>query len=113
MENTVFHKFAVGELRPARVRFEDEDILAFDSNDPKAPVHVLLIPKSKAIVSIADMEEEDIVVVGKLFYRAKLLAEELGVAEAGYRLAFNVREGGGQTVNYLHLHLLAGKRFGE
>ena len=113
MEETIFHKFASGELKPARVRFEDEEFLAFDSKDPKAPVHVLLIPKIKAIVSMADMEEEDIELIGRLFYRAKLLAQELGVADFGYRLAFNVREGGGQTVHYLHLHLLAGKRFGE
>lgn len=113
MEQTIFHKFVSGEIKPnTKVYVDDDELLAFDSIEPKAPIHILLIPK-KEIVSIADMEEGDIEVVGRLLYRAKLLAEELGFAEAGYRLSFNVREGGGQTVFYLHLHMLAGRKFGE
>lgn len=109
MEETIFHKFARGEAKPDKVRYEDSEILAFDDNKPSSPVHVLIIPK-KEIASIADMEEGDIEIVGKLLYRAKLLAEELGIDQPGYRLSFNVREGGGQIVPYLHLHLMGGKR---
>lgn len=109
MEKTIFHQFASGEMRPDTVRYEDEDMLAFDSNSPAAPVHVLIIPK-KEIISIADMEPGDEVIVGKIIYRAKLLAEELGVDNPGYRVIFNVRAGGGQTVHYLHLHLLGGDK---
>ena len=112
MGDSIFHKFVSGEVKPnTKVYFDDAEFMAFDSIEPKHPVHILIIPK-KEIVSIADMTEEDVETVGKLLYRAKLLADELGYHE-GYRLAFNVREAGGQTVPYLHLHLLAGKRFSE
>lgn len=112
MEKSIFHKFATGEMKVnTRIYFDDEEFLAFDSIAPKSPVHIIIIPK-REIVSIADMTEADIQVVGKLLYRAKLLADELGYHE-GYRLAFNVRSDGGQTVPYLHLHLLAGQKFGE
>lgn len=102
---TIFHKFATGELRPDTVRYEDAEMLAFDDIHPKAPVHVLIIPK-KEIVSLADMEMGDEQIVARMIWCAKLLAEELGVAEGGYRVSFNVREGGGQVIPYLHLHLL-------
>jgi len=108
MEDSIFAKFAKGEMRPGNVRYEDDDILAFDDIHPAAPVHILLIPK-KPIESIADMEPGDEKIVGELVYRAKLLAEELGIDRPGYRVGFNVRDGGGQTVPYLHLHLMAGK----
>lgn len=107
MEKTIFHKFANGELRPDKVLFEDNELLAFDSIHPATPVHVLIIPK-KEILSIADMQMGDELIVGKMIYRAKLLAEELGIDHPGYRVAFNVREGGGQSIPYLHLHLLGG-----
>jgi histidine triad (HIT) family protein len=109
MDDSIFYKFARGELKPETVRYEDDEILAFDDIHPKAPVHILLIPK-KPIQSIADMEAGDEAVVGKLLWRAKLLAEEMGIAEEGYRLGFNVREGGGQEVPYLHLHLSGEKK---
>ena len=109
MEETIFHKFARGEVRPDLVRYEDDEMLAFDAVPKSAPVHVLIIPK-KEIVSIADMEAEDSELVGKILYRAKLLAEELGIADPGYRVSFNVRAGGGQTIFYLHLHLMGGPK---
>lgn len=107
MEKTIFHRFASGELKPDRVRYEDDEILAFDDIRPKAPVHVLIIPKQE-IISIADLKPGEEQIVGRIIYRAKLLAEELGIAEKGYWLGFNVREGGGQEVAYLHLHLVGG-----
>lgn len=109
MEKTIFHKFASGELKPTVVRYEDDEMLAFDDIHPKAPVHILIIPK-KEIVSIADMEMGDEQIVGRMLWRAKLLAEELGIAEQGYWLGFNVREGGGQEIAYLHLHLVGGRK---
>lgn len=112
MEDSIFAKFARGEEKPGLVRFEDDEILAFDNIAPQAPVHVLIIPK-KPIESIADMEEGDASVVGRMLWRAKLLAEEMGIDRPGYRVSFNVREGGGQTIPYLHLHLLGGVKLGE
>jgi histidine triad (HIT) family protein len=109
MDQTIFHKFASGEIRPDKVLYEDDELLAFDNIKPVSPVHVLIIPK-KEIVSIADMTEGDQEIVGKMLYRAKLLAEELGIDHPGYKVAFNVREGGGQTIAYLHLHLMGGPK---
>jgi histidine triad (HIT) family protein len=108
MKDSIFYKFSTGEIRPENIRFEDDEMLAFDDINPDAPVHILIIPK-RPIESIADMVEGDIEIVGKMLYRAKLLAEELGVADSGYKVSFNVREGGGQVVPYLHLHLQAKK----
>ena len=106
MEDSIFYKFAKGEFKPDQVRFEDAEMLAFDDIAPSSLVHILIIPK-KPIQSIADMTAGDIELVGKMLYRAKLLAEELGVADSGYQLVINVREGGGQVVPYLHLHFKA------
>ncbi|MDD5606112.1 MAG: HIT domain-containing protein [Patescibacteria group bacterium] len=108
MEDSIFFKFATGELRPDTVRYEDEELLAFDDIHPDAPIHILVIPK-KPIQSVADMTQEDAAIVGKMILLTKKLAEEMGVAESGYKVTFNVREGGGQIIPYLHLHLLANK----
>lgn len=108
MEDSIFYKFAKGEMKPATTRYEDDEMLAFDDIHPKSPVHVLIIPK-KPIESIADMTEADIEIVGKMLNRAKILAEELGVADYGYKLSFNVGKGGGQVIPYLHLHLESNK----
>ncbi len=105
MEDSIFAKFARGELKPDTVRFEDNEMLAFDDINPSAPVHILIIPK-EPIKSIAEMTEAQTGIVGRMLYRAKLLAEGLGIAESGYRISFNVGEGGGQIVPYLHLHLM-------
>ena len=111
MEPTIFHKFATGEVKPTtKVYFEDEDTLAFASNAPTAPVHIVIISKKVDMASIAEMKEEQIPEVGRLVYVAKQIAEELGIAESGYKLGINVGAGGGQTVFYLHLHLVAGKQ---
>lgn len=107
MEDSIFAKFARGELKPDTVRYEDDEMLAFDDIKPAAPTHVLIIPKI-SIPSIAHLRSEDTDLVGRMVYRAKLLAEELGVAENGYRLTINVGTWGGQAVPYLHIHLLGG-----
>ena len=112
MEDSIFAKFARGELKPDKVRYEDDEMLAFDDIHPHAPVHILILPK-KPIASVAHLEEEDIGLVGKMMYRAKLLAEELGIAEGGYRLTINVGKWGGQAVPYLHIHLLGGAKLSD
>lgn len=107
MEDCIFAKFARGEIRPDKIRYEDDEMLAFDDIHPKAPMHVLILPK-KPIRGVAQMEAGDTELIGKMVYRAKLLAEELGIAENGYRLTINVGKWGGQEVPYLHIHLLGG-----
>jgi len=102
----VFCKIAKHDL-PASVRFEDDEMIAFDDINPAAPIHVLIIPKIH-IPSLTAVGENDQLLLGKLLYRAKLLAEELNIADPGYRVSINVGKWGGQIVSHLHLHLLGG-----
>ncbi|MFA5009946.1 MAG: histidine triad nucleotide-binding protein [Patescibacteria group bacterium] len=112
MEDNIFYKFAKGEIRPNMVRYEDSEILAFDDINPSAPTHILILPK-KPIQSVAHMEVGDAELIGRMVYRAKLLAEEAGIAENGYRLTINVGKWGGQAMPYLHIHLLGGQPLNE
>lgn len=107
MAKTIFDKIIEKEI-PADIVYEDEEILAFNDISPQAPIHILIIPK-KSIPTINDVEINDIDIIGKLIYRAKKIAIELGFANNGYRLVFNCNNDGGQEVNHIHLHLLAGR----
>ena len=100
----LFCKIALGQIS-ADVLFEDEEIKVFRDIHPKAPVHLLLIPK-KHIESIAHLEENHSRIVERLIYTAKGVAEEVGLK--GYKLVFNVGREGGQLIDHLHLHLLGG-----
>lgn len=95
---------------PSEIVFEDDHVLAFRDIDPKAPTHVLIIPK-KHISTLNDIEEEDLSVVGRLHYTAARLAREEGFAEDGYRVVMNCNDLGGQTVYHIHMHLMGGRRF--
>lgn len=107
MSDTLFSKIAAGEI-PADIVYEDEDLVAFRDIGPQAPTHVLVIPR-KPIPTINDLEPGDAELVGKLFLAAKKIAEEEGIAEAGYRTVINCNAAAGQTVYHLHLHLLGGR----
>ena len=111
MEDCLFCKIIKGEIPSTKV-YEDEDILAFEDINPAAPIHTLVIPK-KHITSLAHMEKEDEVIVGKIYGVINKIAEEKGVKEKGYRVIVNCGKDGGQEVMHLHFHLLAGKELGE
>lgn len=111
MAETIFSKIIRKEI-PADIVFEDEDVMAFHDIRPIAPVHVLIIPK-KPIVSIAEMEDGDEVIVGKMFLVARNIARDLKISEKGYKLLIRVGKDGGQEVPHLHLHLLGGARLSE
>ena len=91
---------------PAKVIREDEHTLAFRDIDPKAPTHVLVIPKEH-VATLNDAT--DAALVGRLLLAAKEIAASEGIAESGYRTVINVGAGAGQTVFHLHLHLLGGR----
>lgn len=91
---------------------ENDEFLAFKDVHPRAPVHVLIIPKKHILESTADITAETAPLIGRMILFAKELGEQLGVAKDGYRLTFNTRAHGGQTVDHLHLHLLAGAPLG-
>ena len=106
MSKTIFTKIIEGEI-PANKVYEDDQIIAFHDIEPKAALHLLIVPK-KPIPTINDLEVGDAELVGQLFLVAKRLAKEHKVADDGYRVIMNCGEGGGQTVFHMHLHLLAG-----
>ncbi len=107
MKDCLFCKFANKEI-PADIIYEDDDFFAFKDINPKAPLHLLIIPK-KHIPSINYLELGDKELIGRLFLTAQKIARGQGVFDKGYRLIINVGEDAGQTVDHLHLHLLAGK----
>lgn len=102
-EDTVFDKILRGEL-PATVVYEDDDVLGFLDIHPKAPTHVLFIPKVFC-ASVATATGDHAHLPGLLVQKAREFAVQKGID--GYKLSFNVGEGGGQEVPYLHLHFLA------
>jgi histidine triad (HIT) family protein len=107
MVDTLFGKIARGEM-PADIVYEDEDVLAFRDVAPQAPIHILVIPR-KPIPTINDLQPGDAELVGKLYLAAKEIAEDEGIAEAGYRTVMNCNAGAGQSVYHIHLHLLGGR----
>ena len=106
-ETCIFCRIVSGSI-PARIAREDDTTLAFHDLDPRAPVHVLIVPR-KHISSVDMLEDEDAEVMGRLFLSARLLARELGVADSGYRLVINNGADAGQSVDHIHLHLLGGR----
>ena len=99
----------VARESPADIEYDDDLVLAFKDLYPKAPVHLLIIPK-RHIESIARLEPGDGAVVGQCVRVARLLAERAGYGERGYRLSCNTGPEGGQVVYHLHFHLTAGRR---
>lgn len=102
----------VARTIPSTTVYEDDEFYVFPDIHPKAPVHLLIIPKTHRLRSVADMSSTDNDWLGRMIHRAKLLAEEQGIAKDGYRLVFNVRQHGGQEVDHVHLHLLGGQPLG-
>ena len=109
-KGSVFTKIINREL-PAKIVYEDTDIIAFIPLRLQARVHLLIVPK-KEIHTINDATEKDLKVLGKLFLVAKKLAKENGISETGYRLSININEDAGQSVFHLHMHLLGGEKLG-
>ncbi|MEO5718035.1 MAG: histidine triad nucleotide-binding protein [Chthoniobacterales bacterium] len=104
---TIFEKIVAREI-PAKIVFEDEDVLAFHDVTPQAPVHVLIVPK-RVIPRLAETNEADQQILGKLILTASKVARDLGVNESGYRVVINSGPDAGESVPHLHVHLL-GKR---
>ena len=110
MADCVFCKIVEGQI-PAKRVYEDEDVIAFYDIAPKAPVHVLIIPR-KHIPTMADVTEEDLPLIASIHRAALAVARETGIADSGFRLINNCKEDGGQEVFHLHYHLLGGARLG-
>lgn len=108
MESCLFCRIANHEL-PAKMVHEDDRVIAFHDINPQAPVHVLVVPR-KHIPTLNDVSTDDAALVAHILSVASRIAEQMGVAQKGYRTIFNVNAEAGQSVFHLHLHLIGGRR---
>ncbi len=104
----LFCKILAGDV-PAELVYESNEAIAFRDINPKAPSHVLIIPRQH-IETINDLGPGDAALVGKLFLVAQQVAKDEGIAENGYRVVMNCNADAGQTVFHLHLHMLGGRQ---
>jgi len=105
MSDCLFCKIIAGSI-PANIVYEDDDVLAFKDINPKAPTHVLLIPKLH-VATLSDADDPALLAL--LMQRVQHIADDVLHLAAGYRVVINVREGGGQVVFHLHVHIMGGK----
>ena len=103
----LFCRIIAGEIPSVRV-LDDESIVAFRDIAPRAPTHVLFVPREH-IPSARELDAGDGDLLAHLFVSAHRVAADEGIADAGYRLVANVGQWGGQSVDHLHLHLLGGR----
>jgi histidine triad (HIT) family protein len=107
-EECIFCRIVAGEV-PGDIVYQDEDFLAFRDILPKAPTHVIIIPKTH-ITSVAELADGQQELAGNLIIIATDLARKEGLAKKGYRLVINCGPEGGQVVPHLHLHLVGGRQ---
>jgi histidine triad (HIT) family protein len=105
----LFCRIVAGEIPSTRVA-EDELAIAIRDIAPRAPTHVLVMPREH-IASAADLTDADAALVGRIFAMAADIARSEGIADGGYRIVTNVGTWGGQTVDHLHFHLMGGRPF--
>ncbi|MGH7792349.1 MAG: histidine triad nucleotide-binding protein [Thermodesulfobacteriota bacterium] len=108
MEDCIFCKIVKREI-PATLVYEDEISLAFRDITPKAPTHILVIPK-KHIRTVVEVKEEDKPLMGHLISIASGIAKKEGISEKGFRLVINCGLESGQSVWHIHIHLLGGRK---
>ena len=106
----VFCRIVAGEV-PAEVVHRTEHTVAFRDIEPQAPVHVLVVPR-RHVENAATVTHDDAEVMADLIVAARRVAEEMGVAESGYRLVMNVGDDALNSVPHLHVHVLGGRRLG-
>lgn len=106
-ESCLFCRIAAGAI-PADVVLETERVLAFRDIDPKAPTHVLVIPR-KHLASLGDAEDDDRSLLGEVMLAVRDVARAEGIAESGFRAVANTGDDGGQAVHHLHVHVLGGR----
>lgn len=109
-ESCLFCKIAAGKI-PAKLAYQDDQVVAFHDIAPQAPTHVLVIPRAH-VVSLAHTEASQEPLLGRLLSTAVRVAAELGLAESGYRTVVNTGKNGGQSVYHLHVHVLGGRPLG-
>jgi histidine triad (HIT) family protein len=107
MADNIFAKIVAKQI-PANIVYEDDRVLAFRDIGPKAPVHILIIPK-KDIARVSEATAADETLLGHLLTVAAEIARKEGIDETGYRLVVNKGPHAGESVPHLHVHLLGGR----
>jgi len=107
MADCLFCKVVAGQV-PATLVFQNDHVVAFKDLTPRAPTHVLIVPR-RHIATLNELSPEDDPLVGEMVRAAAAIAKEQGLSERGYRTVFNCNAEAGQTVFHLHLHLLGGR----
>jgi len=109
MADCIFCKIARKEI-PAKIVYEDRQVVAFEDLNPQAPAHTLVIPKSH-FATFNDVGPGEEALLGHMMLVATRVAGDKGLRDQGYRLVANCMESAGQSVFHIHLHLLGGRRF--
>ena len=110
MNDCIFCKIAEGKIKSGIV-YQDDMVVVFKDIHPQKPIHWLVVPR-KHIASINDLGKGDTELAGHLLLTVKKLALKYGFADDGYRVIINTRSHGGQEVDHLHIHILAGEPAG-
>jgi len=108
MSECLFCGIVEGKIKGSIV-YQDDSVVAFKDIKPKAPVHVLIIPR-RHVAGVLDLKGDDGAVIGHIFEVAARLAREQGIAGSGFRVVVNSGADAGQSVFHLHYHLLGGRR---
>jgi histidine triad (HIT) family protein len=104
----LFCRIVAAEI-PARIAYQDEQVVAFHDIDPKAPTHLLIVPREH-VASVDALDARHGPTLAAMVAAAQRLAREVGAERGGYRLVFNHGADAGQSVDHVHMHLLAGRK---
>ncbi|MBL8149724.1 MAG: histidine triad nucleotide-binding protein [Blastocatellia bacterium] len=108
--NCIFCSIVEGKI-PAKIVYQDTEVIAFHDVSPKAPTHLLVIPREH-IDSLNGAKAENETLLGHILHVCSQVAKNLGLAESGYRVVTNTGAGAGQSVFHIHFHLLGGRTLG-
>ncbi len=109
-EGCLFCNMAAGHV-PVERLYDRDGVFAIRDVNPRAPVHILIIP-TEHVPMVSDLRREDGNLLAAMFAAANDVARQTGIADSGYRCAFNVGADGGQTVYHIHMHVLGGGKLG-
>jgi histidine triad (HIT) family protein len=107
VSDCLFCRIIKGEVK-GNIVYQDNSVVAFKDINPKAPVHLLIVPR-KHIATVLDLQQEDQGLIGDIFAAANQLARDQGISKDGFRIVINCGPGAGQTVFHLHFHLMGGR----
>jgi histidine triad (HIT) family protein len=110
MSDCIFCRIVKGEIAADRL-YEDDLVIAILDINPRAPIHFMVIPREH-IADARQIKGEHGPLLSRMFAVSTKVAKDEGVAESGYRLAFNVGPAAGMTVDHLHMHCLGGRELG-